>query len=108
MMRQLPDIAVNIVRRLAERDGDDLFVHLSVVEHVDDADGIALHERCGQDGFAAQYEHVERIAVVGKRARDKAVACGIYRRGIQHPVQFKNARLLVQFVLALGTLCISM
>ena len=104
VVRQLRDVGVEVVRRLAEGDGDDLFVHLTVVDHVDDADRVALHQRGGQNGLAAQYEHVERVAVVGEGARDKPVAGGVHRRGVQHAVQPQYARRLVQLVLALRAL----
>lgn len=74
---ELRNVLIYVVGRFAERDGDDLFVLLAVVEHIDDADGITLHQRRRQNGFAAQHEHVERVAVVRERARNETVTCGI-------------------------------
>ena len=104
MAGELTEVCIDVVGRLAEGDGDDFFVGLAVVHHVYYAYRIALHERRGQDRFAAQNEHVERIAVVGERARNKAVTCRIYGGSVQNSVQFEHSGGLIQLVFTLGTL----
>ena len=69
--------AVSVVNGIGEGDRNDLFIRLSAVKHLNNADGIALYEGHGDDGLGANYQNVKWVSVLGKGAGNEAVACGI-------------------------------
>lgn len=95
---QLLDFGVAVVRGLLKGYCDNFGVLFALVRHIYNADGVALYNRGWQNGFAAKHQNVQRVAVVGKRARNKAVARGVNGGGVKHPVKPQYARRLVKFV----------
>ena len=86
MVGQVHDIAVLVVARVGEGDGDDLLVVLSAVEHGDVPDRVAPHKRERVEHLRAEHEHVERVAVVAVAAGDEAVVRRIVCGGIENAV----------------------
>lgn len=101
---QLGDVGIEVVGRILKGDGDDLLVLRAAVLHADDTDGEAAHKAQRADALAAQYQHVQRVTVLGPRAGDEAVVRGVVRGGIEDAVQTQHARLLVELVLVLRAL----
>ena len=87
VLGQLVDVVIGVVGGILEGDGDDLLVEGAAVDHLDDPDGIAVHEGHGIDGLVAEDEDVQGVAVVCERARDEPVVGGIDRGGIEHAVE---------------------
>ena len=95
---QVVDGSVARVGRIAERQGDDLFVHFPAVLHRDHADRKAADERAVQNRFGTHHEDVERVPVLRERARNKSVVRGIVGRRVEHAVQDQHPGLFVEFV----------
>ena len=104
MRRQLRDIRIDVVIRVVKRNGDDLFVVSAVVDHRDNADGIAFHKGHRLDGLRTKNQHVKRIAVIAVGSRDKTIIGGIMRGSIQNPVKAQKPAFLVKLVFFLRTL----
>ena len=98
VLRQLVDALVLVVGRVAERDRDDFFVVSAVVDHRNDADGVAAHQRHRLNRLRAEDENVQRVVVVAVGARNEAVIRRIVRRGVENAVKPQQSALLVQFV----------
>ena len=96
--------AVCVVGRVLKRDSDYLLIVLAVVKHGDNADRVALHKHKRVNRLVAEQQHVERVAVVRKGARDKAVIRRVVGRGVKYSVENDKARLLVKLVLLLAAL----
>ena len=101
---QIHNIAVFVVARVGEGDGDDLLVVLTAVEHGDIPDRVAPHERERIEHLGAEHEHVERVAVVAVAAGDEAVVGGVVGRCIQNAVENDQAGLLIQFIFLFAAL----
>ena len=101
---QLADIVVAVVGGILEGDGDDLFIQLALIQHGNDADGIAAHQTQGLDHLAAKHQHVQRVVVVRIGAGNQAVVGGIVGGGVQDAVQNQGTRFLVQLVFFLAAL----
>src|SRR5439155_2268093 len=80
-------------------DGDDLMILLAHIAHVQHAEHTRVHQATGKDGLFGQDQHVERIAVRGKRARNEPVMGWIVDRGVQDTIEPDAAALLVVLVL---------
>ena len=101
MAGQLRYVTVGVVGGVLKGDCNDLLVHFPLILHGDDADGIAPYQAQRRKHLAAQHQHVQRVAVVRKGARDQTVVCRIVGRGIKDAVQNDMAGLLIQLVLFL-------
>ena len=101
---QLGNILVPGQGGIPKRHRDDFFIGGLVIHHLDNPDGIALHQRQRHDGLLAEHQHIQRIAVVGVGAGDKAVVGRIVGGCVQHPIQPQKAGLLVHFVFILAAL----
>ena len=104
MLGQILDVTVGGVVGVVERNSDDFFVPAVAVDHVEQADRLALDQRHGQDLFAAQHKHIQRVAVVGKGARNKAVVGRVVGRGEQHAVKLEHTGFFVQLIFILVAL----
>ena len=104
VLGQFLDVVIVVVGGISVRDRDDLFVERTAVDHLDDPDGIAVDEGHGIDDLAREHEHVQGVAVLGKRARDKPVVGGIDGGSEENAVELQKPRLLVQFILCLTAL----
>ena len=102
--RKLVDALDMVIVRVGHSNGDYLVVKFSAVDHSHNADGVDLNERHGQYCLRADYEYVKGVAVVGVGSRNKAVVCGIVRRGVEHSVKAQKSRALVKLVFAVAAL----
>ena len=84
---QLLDVGKRRIRRIPVGNGDNFFVAHAAVLHANHADGVAPHERERRDGFGAEDEHVQRVAVPRVGAGYKPVIHRIMRRREQDSVQ---------------------
>ena len=80
------------VRRIVDAHGDDLVVAALVVDHAQPAERPRAHDRQRLDGLLHQHEDVERIAVVGVRARDEPVVRRVVHRAVQHAIEAQAGR----------------
>ena len=97
---QLVDRLHVAISRVREGNGDDLVVLLAAVDHAHTTDGIDLYQCQRIDGRTAQYQNVQRVAVVGVGAGDETVVGGIVGRRVKHAVEAHDTRLFVQLILA--------
>lgn len=104
MRRQLVDIGVHIVRRIGKRYRDDFLVVSAAVDHGNHTDRISATQRKRIERFRAKQQHVQRIAVVAERSRDKTVVCGVMRGSVQNSVENNVTRRFVEFVFFLTAL----
>ena len=85
--RELVNIGILIIIRVVIRDGDDLFIVTTVVDHRDHTD----RERAAQgqrlQRLGAKQQHIQRVVIIAVGARNKAVVGGIVGRGIQNTVE---------------------
>ena len=73
---------------------------LPLVYHAHGADGGDAHQRQRVEGLGAQHQHIQRVAVIGECARNKAVVGGVVRGGVQDSVQTDKSCFFVQLILA--------
>ena len=76
-----------------------LFVQDALVQHLQQADGAHLLHAAGKARPRHQHQHVQRVAVVAQRGRNKAVIAGVVDRGVKIAVQLEDVQLLVVFKL---------
>jgi hypothetical protein len=77
---------------------EDLLVTETLVEHLEHADGADLHDASGETGGIDEDEAVDRIAVVGQGAWDKAVVAGVVDGGVEVAVETEDVEILVVLV----------
>jgi hypothetical protein len=93
---EVPDV---FVARVVLADAEDFLIGQALVEHFQNADGTDLHDAAGKAGSIDEDEDVERVAVVGEGAGDKAVISGIVDGGIEVAVETEDVEFFVIFVL---------
>ena len=89
-----------VVARISFAYTEDLFVALTLVDHLEYADGADLLDAAGKAGGIDQHEHVERIAVVAEGAGNEAVVARVMHRRKEVPVEAEDVQILVVLVLA--------
>ena len=104
MRRQIRQGRISIEHWIAKRDRENFVVHRAVVAHGKVSNRIDPYQAHRANWLAAQNQHIQRIAVVGIGARDKAVIGRIVRRGVEDPVQPQRTGLLVQLLFVFGSL----
>ena len=104
MSRQAVDVSVDVVGGVGEGDGNNLVVQLAAVYHAHGADGGDAHQRQRVEGLGAQHQHIQRVAVIGECARNKAVVGGVVGRGVENAVELEHTGLLVHLVFVLAAL----
>ena len=103
VLGELFDVGDSLVHGVLGEDAEDLVVDIAGVDHLHDSDGPALGEGSGDDGFAADDEDVERVAVEGDGPGDESVVPGVSGGGGEDPVNGDEAGLLVHFVFHLAS-----
>src|SRR5207248_9076651 len=99
MGRDVAEVVDKAQAGITMLDGDDLMILLAHIAHVQHAEHTRVHQAPGKDGLFGQDQHVERIAVRGKRARNEPVMGWIVDRGVQDTIDPDAAALLVVLVL---------
>ena len=84
---------------VAQRHGQDLLVRDASVHQVEKTDRPYVHEAAGEDRDRHEYEHVQRIVVLGEGAGEEAVVPRVVDRAVEHAVEPEDAQLLVELVL---------
>ena len=90
-----------LVTRIVARHGKNLFVFRALVDHLQHADGADFDQAAGETWIFREHEHVQRVAVAGKRGRDKTIVARIMHRRIQTAIETEHVKLLVVLVLVL-------
>jgi hypothetical protein len=62
-------------------------------------DRTSVYEAAGKHRNGHQHQHIQWIAIVAQRARQKPIVSGVVHSTVEHPIQAEDAELLVQFVL---------
>ena len=86
-------------RELVDRHGEDLRIAAGFVLQFQHADRPAAHDHARDQRHRREHEHVGRIAVVGKRARNVAVVAGIVHRRRHETIDEHRTGFLVDLVL---------
>ena len=98
MRGQLRNIEIAGTGRILEGHGNYFFIGRTAVGHFYYAYGAALYQSHGVNCFAAEHEHVQRVAVLGICARNKSIVGGVVGGGIKHAVKPKHAGFFVHFI----------
>ena len=102
VLGELGDVGDSLVDGVLGEDAEDLVVLVAGVDHPHDSDGPALGEGSGDDGLAADDEHVEGVAVEGDGPGDESVVPGVCGGGGEDPVDRDESGLLVDLVFHLA------
>ena len=86
-------------RKLVDRHRKDLRVAAGFVVHLQHADRATAHDDAGDERHRRKHQHIRRIAVIGKRARNVAVVARIPHCGRHEAVDEHCAGLLIDLVL---------
>jgi hypothetical protein len=95
-LREIPDI---LIARIALSNTEHLLIALTLIGHLEQADGTYFHHAARKAGSVHQDECIERIAIVAQRRRDKAIVSGVMHRRIEVSVQPEDMEFLVVLVL---------
>ena len=98
VFRQLGNIRIAVISRIADRNRDDFIVGRAVVEHRNNPNRIALHKRHRLDLLGAEYQHIQRVVVERVSARNKAVIRRVVGGSMQHAVEMEHAGLFVELI----------
>src|SRR5690606_2045499 len=85
--------------QLVVGDGDQFGVAAGFVGHVEDTDRAAADDRTRCNRIGGYYQHVQRVAVVGKGVRDEAVVGRVEHRGGHETVDEQAVGVVIDFVL---------
>ena len=97
-IRRISYVVVAFCQRMAG-DGNDLLVLARVVLHDQDTDRSHVDDTARHQRPRVAHEHIDRVAVLGKRVGNETVVAGIRHRRIQESIDNERARFLVEFVL---------
>src|SRR5688572_17395186 len=103
---RLDPIEIRVVRVLGiiHVDSDDLVVLALLVPHAQHADRLGAQHAQRHHGLLTKYQHVQRIAIVAERAREKSVVRRIVDGRVEDAIEPEQTRRLVQLVLDLRSL----
>jgi len=84
--------------RIILADSQHFLVQHALIEHLKQADGAHLLHAARKTGTRHQHQHVQRVAVIAQRGRNKAIVARVVHRRMQVAVQLEDVQLLVVFV----------
>src|SRR5262245_36063691 len=99
MRGEVGDVEVLVMLGVVTRDGEDLVVRLTAIQHLEHADRAYVDLAPGERRLVDAHENVERISVLVQRARNEPVIAGIVHRRVQHAIELERTVFLVELVL---------